>query len=58
VSSAKWSPTLGAVIGLAWLPSERAREGQTFEVRVSGGTATATVTTRPFYDPDGARLRS
>jgi sarcosine oxidase subunit alpha len=58
VSSAKWSPTLGAVIGLAWVPSDHARDGETIEVRVDGGTATATVTVSPFYDPDGARLRS
>jgi glycine cleavage system aminomethyltransferase T len=43
---------------MAWLPAERAGEGATFEVRVDGGaTRTASVVTRPFYDPDGARQK-
>lgn len=57
VTSAKWSPHLGRAIGLAWLPPEAAREGAAFDVRVDGATRRATVVTRPFYDPDGARLR-
>ncbi|MBI2469109.1 MAG: (2Fe-2S)-binding protein [Candidatus Rokubacteria bacterium] len=57
VTSAKWSPHLGRAIGLAWLPAEAAREGAAFDVRVDGATRRATVVTRPFYDPDGARLR-
>jgi sarcosine oxidase subunit alpha len=58
VSSARWSPTLGKVIGLAWLPVQRAAEGATFQVRAGEGALTARVVTRPFYDPDGRRLRS
>jgi sarcosine oxidase subunit alpha len=57
VTSAKWSPQLGRAIGMAWLPVELARDGATFEVRVDGGRRTATVVTKPFYDPDGTRLR-
>jgi sarcosine oxidase subunit alpha len=58
VTSAKWSAWLGRVIGLAWVPPERAHDGATFDVRTDGGTVTARAVTRPFYDPDGARLRS
>jgi sarcosine oxidase subunit alpha len=57
VTSAKWSPHLGRVIGMAWLPAELARDGASFDVRVDGTTRPATVVTRPFYDPAGARLR-
>jgi sarcosine oxidase subunit alpha len=59
VTSAKWSAHLRRAIGLAWLPAAQARDGATFEVRVDGGaTRTATVVTRPFYDPEGARQRT
>jgi sarcosine oxidase subunit alpha len=57
VTSVKWSPYLRRAIGMAWLPVDVAREGERFLVRVDGTTRTATVVTRPFYDPDGARLR-
>jgi sarcosine oxidase subunit alpha len=56
VTSAKWSATLGKVIGMAWIPRDH---GTSFEVRMDGGdTRTATVVEGAFYDPDGARLRS
>jgi glycine cleavage system aminomethyltransferase T len=43
---------------MAWLPAGLARDGASFEVRVEGGaTRAATVVTRPFHDPEGARLR-
>jgi sarcosine oxidase subunit alpha len=58
VTSAKWSGHLGRAIGMAWLPAGLARDGASFEVRVEGGaTRAATVVTRPFHDPEGARLR-
>jgi sarcosine oxidase subunit alpha len=56
VTSAKWSATLGKVIGMAWIPRDH---GSSFDVRMDGGdTRTATVVESAFYDPDGARLRS
>jgi sarcosine oxidase subunit alpha len=58
VTSAKWSAYLGRAIGMAWLPAGLARDGATFDVRVNGSTRPATVVVRPFYDPDGARLRT
>jgi sarcosine oxidase subunit alpha len=58
VTSAKWSPRLGRVIGLAWLPVDSAHDGAEFDVRLDGTTARAHVVRRPFYDPDGLRLRS
>jgi sarcosine oxidase subunit alpha len=62
VTSCKWSATLGRAIGMAWLPSGVAQEGQRFTVRLGVGTAGTTTTgivrLKSFYDPDGARLRS
>jgi sarcosine oxidase subunit alpha len=58
VTSSKWSSQLGRAIGMAWLPAALAEDGTAFEVRVDGGTRTARVVTRAFYDPEGLRLRS
>ena len=58
VTSAKWSAWLSRVIGLAWVPPELAADGAAFDVRVDGGTARASVVLRPFYDPDGVKVRS
>jgi aminomethyltransferase len=52
------SPTLGKVIGLAVLRSDLAREGETVEVAVEGGTAPATVAPVPIYDTQKTRPRS
>jgi aminomethyltransferase len=52
------SPTLGKTIGLAVLESQLATKGETVEVAVGDGTATATVADFPIYDPDKKRPRS
>jgi sarcosine oxidase subunit alpha len=53
VTSCGTSPGLGRTIGLGWL---RAVDG-VFPDRVTAGSTAATVVARPFYDPEGARLR-
>jgi sarcosine oxidase, subunit alpha len=58
VTSARRSEAVGAVIGLAWLPAERASDGTRFEVRVDRRTLGGRVTSGPFYDPAGQRMRS
>jgi sarcosine oxidase subunit alpha len=58
VTSARWSPQLRRVIGMAWVPARTAAEGAEFYVRVNGGFHKASVRLRPFFDPDGERLRS
>jgi len=62
VTSAKWSPTLGRPIGLAWMPAADAVDGTEISVRLGvgrdGGSTRAVVRTSPFYDPTGERLRS
>jgi glycine cleavage system aminomethyltransferase T len=52
------SERLGKVIGLAWVEPERAEDGTTIAVRIDGVLHDATVTLAPFYDPEGALLRS
>jgi sarcosine oxidase subunit alpha len=58
ITSSRWSPELRAAIGMAWVPAEIAEEGKSFLVTVDGGFERATVRLRPFFDPDGERLRS
>jgi sarcosine oxidase subunit alpha len=58
VTSARLSERLGTVIGLAYVEPERATEGETLSVRVDGVLHPASVTLAPFYDPEGALLRS
>jgi sarcosine oxidase, subunit alpha len=57
VTSSRFSPIQKAAIGLAWVKVSEAREGASICVRVDGRLASATVTMRPFYDPEGLRLR-
>jgi aminomethyltransferase len=52
------SPTLGQVIGMAVLDSRFAKKGEEVEVAVGDGTATATVSDFPIYDPEKTRPRS
>jgi sarcosine oxidase, subunit alpha len=58
VTSARWSPELRKVIGMAWVPAELAHEGAQFFVTIDGGFDKAQVRLRPFFDPEGERLRS
>jgi sarcosine oxidase, subunit alpha len=60
VTSARFSRRLGKPIGLGWVRADDAHEGAAIAISDPGGNGTipATVTQRPFYDPDGARLRT
>jgi glycine cleavage system aminomethyltransferase T len=58
VTSSRRSPQLGSVIGMAWVPAALASDGASITIRDEGRDFTATVTTRPFYDPEGEVLRS
>ncbi len=58
VTSARYSPQLGKVIGLAWVPSALAGDGATITISDGDQRLQASVQTRPFYDPDGEVLRS
>ncbi len=59
IASCKFSPTLGEVIGLCWLPTELAEQvGQAFSIRRNGELIDAATHHGAFYDVDGQRLRS
>jgi sarcosine oxidase subunit alpha len=58
VTSARYSRKLGKVIGLAWVPADRAHDGTALAISDAGRTLAASVVTEPFYDPAGAALRS
>ncbi len=58
VTSPCSSPTLGKVIGLTILRADLAREGETVEVAVEGGTAPAAVASLPIYDAEKSRPRA
>jgi sarcosine oxidase subunit alpha len=58
VTSARFSPTLGQSIGLAWLPAAAAKEGERFLIRWNGTDRAARVARTPFYDPQGRRMKA
>ena len=58
VTSARYSPQLGKVIGMAWVPAALAKDGAGVTISDNGRTLAAEVVTKPFYDPDGEVLRS
>ena len=51
VTSAIYSPRLGANIGYAWLPTDLSKPGQAVETETEWGVRDATVTPMPFVDP-------
>jgi sarcosine oxidase subunit alpha len=58
VTSARHSPVLESVIGMAWVPSDLAHDGSQITISDGGERYSARVQTRPFYDPEGEVLRS
>jgi sarcosine oxidase subunit alpha len=58
VTSSRWSPHLGASIGMATVPAELATDGAAISISYEGRTHAAVVTTHAFYDPDGEVLRA
>ncbi|MDA1189976.1 MAG: (2Fe-2S)-binding protein, partial [Chloroflexi bacterium] len=58
VTSSRYSASMGKGVGLAWVPIEMANEGQEILIRITDNPTPALVTFKPFYDPEGERLRS
>ncbi len=58
VTSVRYSEELRKVVGLAVLPIELAGDGTEIAIRVDGSLEQAVVSTKPFFDPEGTRLRS
>lgn len=58
VTSARASAVVGGVIGLAWVSPELAVEDAELQVRVDGSPHPGRVRLKPFYDPEGERMRA
>jgi sarcosine oxidase subunit alpha len=58
VTSARRSRQLDRVIGMAWVPSALANDGQRITISDDGARIAASIVTEPFYDPAGELLRS
>ena len=58
VTSSRRSPKLRSSIGMAMVLPEQAKEGAPLTISDGGRRIAATVTTKPFYDPEGEVLRS
>jgi sarcosine oxidase, subunit alpha len=58
VTSSRWSPELGRAIGMALVPTSLARDGAEITIKMNGGFEQGRVRLRPFFDPDGGRLRT
>jgi sarcosine oxidase, subunit alpha len=58
ITSARFSPQLRKVIGMAWVPVDLAEDGADLLIKVDGGYEKASVRLTPFFDPEGERLRS
>ncbi len=58
VTSAKYSPTLDRVIGLAYVPPALSEPGSSIDIKIDDGRIIAgTVVATPFYDPDNERQK-
>jgi glycine cleavage system aminomethyltransferase T len=58
VTSARRSDAVGEVIGLAWVPADRAEPGTRVEVVIERLRRGARITHGAFYDPSGERMRA
>jgi sarcosine oxidase subunit alpha len=58
VTSARSSAAFGATVGMGWVPTSLAEEDRAISIHFQGQVLGAKVRLKPFYDPEGARLRS
>jgi sarcosine oxidase subunit alpha len=58
VTSARFSPALRTVIGLAWVPVMQAEAGGEIRIQLDDHVEPARVVPVPFYDPSGSRMKS
>ena len=57
ITSVRFSPLLKKYVGLAWVPTEHSTGGPEFGFQVDGTVHPAVVVDKPFYDPEGKRLK-
>ena len=58
VTSGGYGFRVGAAIGYAYLPADRADVGRAVEIELFGEWKAARVTAEPLWDPSGARIRA
>ncbi|MDA0835169.1 MAG: 2Fe-2S iron-sulfur cluster-binding protein [Planctomycetota bacterium] len=58
VTSVRYSPAAGSIVGLAWVPIESSKNGDIIDIRHAGQSLKAVVQDDPFYDVAGERLNS
>jgi sarcosine oxidase, subunit alpha len=58
VTSARRSEAAGAIVGLAWVPTDRSEPGTRVEIQVDRLRRGARITHGAFFDPAGERMRS
>jgi len=58
VTSARFSPALSTVIGLAWVPVTQAGAGAEIQIQLDDHVGLARIVPVPFYDPSGSRMKS
>ena len=56
ITSAVRSPSVGKVVGLAYVAPDQSEPGTSFDIKIAGGKIIqGQVVKLPFFDPDGAR---
>ncbi len=58
LSSGNYGHTIGAAIGMGYVPAEIAKDEGGWEVEVAGRRIAAVTSLRPMYDPKSERMRS
>ena len=55
--SGNYGHTLGAAVGLGYVPAEFAKETDGWEIEVAGRRIAAEASLRPMYDPKSERVK-
>jgi dimethylglycine dehydrogenase len=56
-TSGSWGHHVGKSLAAGYVPTELARDGETFHIDILGQHCPAVITLKPLHDPDGSRLR-
>ncbi|MBV9482270.1 MAG: (2Fe-2S)-binding protein, partial [Acidobacteria bacterium] len=57
ITSVRFSPQLKKYIGMAWVPTEYSTPGTAIGLHADGIVHPAVISDKPFYDPEGIRLK-
>jgi dimethylglycine dehydrogenase len=56
-TSGTWGHHVGKSLAAGYVPTELAKDGETFHIDILGQHCPAVIALKPLHDPDGARLR-